>query len=311
MFKTSQNTPAASNGKKKVVFDSWEQELDANAPALTAALTSPRFPNLTRLSLAKPGHFASWHQLLAASVSLSTLTHLSLAYWPIPNTTPNSKTAFMVNGHVQIPLGGTNLYSTLHKQWQEPANILRRLSLNTYCLKWLDLEGCNEWLPALTWMGDDDDPTMDRWVEQTPHRNPHNRITGMVGNFELDDTGRGIVSRGPDWNGSWAQITYVNVSQGIIPCDIASIRSRPAGVIATGLLLWLREQDNQEQGSEVEPRQQQLRRNIHVPSWLEREAEARDVAATVRTLRKSGGGAFCAFDYGWSPPVPGAKKTEA
>lgn len=134
------------------VAESWEDELNETPAApLLPTLSIPLFSNLTRLSLAHPGETASWADLLAVSPRLRTLTHLSLAYWPTPSTTPNAATASMVSKHTNpVALGGSHFYSELDDDWHEAANILRRLSKNTYCLKWLDLEGCT-WHKALTW----------------------------------------------------------------------------------------------------------------------------------------------------------------
>lgn len=286
------------------VLDSWEEDLASSGPTLTSPIIGPRFPNLTRLSLANAGAYASWHQLLLISPQLSTLTHLSLAYWPTPNETPNSKGSFINHNHVRIPIGGTHLYSEIDDDWQDPANILRRLSNNTYSLKWLDLEGCNEWLPALTWT-QDSFRGPDRWVDRAFGRaGPSTQTTSAAATINaFEELQNPLVVRGPDWNGSWAQVTHINVSQGIIPCDAASVRSRPATVIAAELLFWLREKDVRERKGTPLQYTSQLRKDIHVPDWLEKESQARTLASTVRLLRKSAGGIFCSFDHGWSAPV--------
>ncbi|TID27098.1 Carboxy-cis/cis-muconate cyclase [Venturia nashicola] len=287
--------PPSTAAAQDPVLDSWEEDMDAGAPTLGAVIIGPRFPNLTRLSLANPGASASWHQLLLISPQLSTLTHLSLAYWPTPNETPNASMSFISHRHARIPMGGTNLYSELHEDWQDPANILRRLSNNTYSLRWLDLEGCNEWLPALTWTWNSIRHT-DRWADRSFGRLPST-------NDAFEELLTSPKVHGPDWNGSWAQLRYVNVSQGVIPCDVASVISRPATVIARELLLWLREKDVRKKNGNPLQYTSQLRKDIHVPDWLGRESQARNLASTVRMLRKSAGGAFCTFDHGWTAPV--------
>lgn len=286
------------------ILDSWEEDMDASGPTLAAPITGPRFPNLTRLSLANAGAYASWHQLLLVSPQLWTLTHLSLAHWPTPNETPNSNASFINHNHARIPIGGTHIYSEIDDDWQDPANVLRRLSNNTYCLKWLDLEGCNEWLPALTWT-QDNERRPDRWADRTFGRIGYiaRAMQAPTTNDPFEELQTSSVVRGPDWNGSWAQIKYINVSQGVIPCDVASVRSRPATVIAAELLLWLREKDVRKRKGNPFQYTSQLRKDIHIPDWLEKESQARSLASTVRLLRKSAGGAFCTFDHGWSAPV--------
>jgi len=285
--------------KHDSLLDSWEDDASLYAPSIPVGLGGSRFPNLTRLSLAHAGQYASWRQLLSLSTHLSTLTHLSLAYWPVPTTTPNSKTAFITHNHASISLGGTHIYSVLDQDWHEAANILRRFSNNTYCLKWLDLEGCNEWLPALTWTGEEAGP--DRWVDRTFARLGHQRVAQLPANDSSDQFTQSEAC-GPNWNGSWAQITYVNFSQGVVPCDVTAVRAYPAGVIAAELLLWLRD-ENTDISEVYETDAQQ---NIHIPTWLQREKQARTIAENVRGLRKSVRGSFCVFDHGWTPLVAGS-----
>ena len=167
--------------------DSWDAEdngiNNGNSISIHRPLTTTRFTDLTRLSLAHPqfrysnrssssssSSFSStlppsnhWSDLLALTKHLPTLTHLSLAHWPIPTLTPNSHTAYVsINprhaggatpglSSTSIPHGGTHFYSAMDDDWTEAVGILRRLSANTYCLQYLDLEGCVDWWLALVW----------------------------------------------------------------------------------------------------------------------------------------------------------------
>lgn len=285
-----------SNDKIGQLLNSWEDEDEINGSSVPISLSTSRFPNLTRLSLANAGAYSSWRQLLTLSTRLSTLTHLSLAYWPLPTTTPNSKTAFIQHKHANIAVGGSHYYSALDQDWREAANILRRISNNTYCLEWIDLEGCNEWLTALTWTSSNP-PAINRWSDRTFRRGAG---TPSSSAFEEDiPTG---VTTGIDWNGSWSQVKYVNVSQGFIPTDAAAVRAIPAGVVACDLLLYLRENEDTgvEHGEYLE--------SHHVLQWLQREKEARRVASAVRLLRTSAKEKYCMFDHGWIPPRGGPTK---
>jgi hypothetical protein len=83
-----------------VVLESWEEDVDEDGDAqavLPAQLKTPYFGNLCRLSLAHPGAWASWPDLLKASPQLNKLTHLSLAYWPRPTVTPNAVTSSVLS----------------------------------------------------------------------------------------------------------------------------------------------------------------------------------------------------------------------
>ncbi len=129
---------------------SWEETL-----SLTS-LSAPLF-NLTHLSLSHPNSNVSWTRLLAFSKHIPALTHLSLAFWPVPALTPNSKTA-VVKGRYgkEIQYGGTNYYShTLDNDFREAAEVLRRLSGRLYGLEYLDLTGSSDWLRALRWNEDE------------------------------------------------------------------------------------------------------------------------------------------------------------
>ncbi|KAF1995944.1 hypothetical protein P154DRAFT_525904 [Amniculicola lignicola CBS 123094] len=271
----------SKKGKEKApaeVVESWEDEAsDSLSTPLLSTLSVPQFPNLTRLSLAHPGRWASWPDLLAVSKHLNRLTHLSLAYWPTPHMTPNAVTTSMVSPHGKFSLGGSHFYSELDNDWHEAANILRRLSYSTYCLTWLDLEGCH-WHKALTW-DDGSNPYLrslsdDEWVSSTS-------------------------SPGPDWNGAWRQISYLNLFQGWIPKDRPSVQTLPSGMIPIQLLEWLNERvedDEWKLGPET---------GFQVLSWMKREEEARMVEYDIQKIRKEGiegkSGIWCKVDHGWEP----------
>lgn len=265
------------------VRDSWEDEADEGpAVVLPATLTVPIFPNLTRLSLAHPGTAASWTDLLAISPHLRTLTHLSLAYWPRPSTTPNAATTSMVGRHATVSLGGTHFYSDLDDDWHEAANILRRLSLNTYCLQWLDLEGCT-WHKALTW-------------DLPSNAPPHAASAFTSAN---DEWVRPSSSPGPDWNTVWRQISYVNLFQGWIPSDTKSLQNMPAGVVPAQLMRWLREHGKKEEVKDLLGDE-----GAHgAVEWVEKEKVARSAGFAIQSLRKVGGGKYCRVDYGWGGDV--------
>jgi hypothetical protein len=276
------------------IADSWDDDEAENNELTINSLPSqihiPIFPNLTRLSLAHPGQWASWSDLLTISTKLNTLTHLSLAYWPRPSTTPNAATTSMVSRHTRpISLGGSHFYSDLDDDWQEAANILRRLSLNTYCLKWLDLEGCT-WLKALTW----DFPQ--------PERMGGRGVRGGEDGWVLTHT-----SPGPDWSAAWRQIEYLNLFQGWIPSDRASLQSMPAGAVQVQLMGWLRENENNE---EVKDKLSRETGSV-VSEWVEREKIARNVAHEVQLQqrRKAGFIPWCVVDYGWDAKIPARKKS--
>ena len=275
------NDPGTIKGKEKAVevAESWEEEAEdpgASQPVISATLMTPYFSNLSRLSLAHPGAWASWPELLKISPNLNKITHLSLAYWPRPSATPNAATTSMVSNVTTVSLGGSHFYSDLDDDWHEATNILRRFSVNTYSLQWLDLEGCN-WLKALSWRSDslysvsrsEHDP--EEWQYHT-------------------------VSPGPDWNDAWRRITYLNFFQGWIPADNESLQNMPAGIVPVQLMRWLRENKDNDDVS--------WKLNAHetghaVTDWVSREKMARSVRVEILAARKTGEGLWCHIDHGW------------
>lgn len=176
---------------KEAVPASWEEEYEEEeASSIPKSLDHGcRFENLRFLSLAHPHpSAANWKSLLKLLSRLSILTHLSLAHWPVPTLTPNA-----INARVRHPThrsltfsySGTDTYSAMENNWAEAAGILRKLSRATYCLKWLDLEGCGDWIPALSWTGHGPDGE--------------------------------VYCTGPEWNGAWRDIEWIRLGSGWLP----------------------------------------------------------------------------------------------
>ncbi|KAL6705706.1 hypothetical protein ACN47E_006495 [Coniothyrium glycines] len=283
------------NSACDTVVDSWDDELFDTTPplVLSAQLQTPHFTNLSRLSLARPNHYASWPDLLRISPSLHKLTHLSLAYWPRPSTTPNATTTSLVSNHTSVSLGGSHFYSDLDDDWHEAANILRRFSTHTYSLRWLDLEGCT-WLKALTWEAWRA-PTLQhsRVAEPRPTSIPN---PSSISPSTDEQWPTPTASPSPDWNDAWRRITYLNASQGWVPADSQSLQNMPAGVVGVQLLSWLRaHKDN----PDVQRKLKRDESGKEVAEWVAREKAARGVAAEIHMLRKQGGGEWCRVDYGW------------
>lgn len=193
------NSVAVERESKKTVPSSWEDEYeeeqsgDAKASSIPKSLEHGlRFEKLRFLSLAHPHPAAAnWKSLLKLLSRLSILTHLSLAHWPAPTFTSNA-----TNAHIRHPThrslvfsyGGTDSYSAMANNWAEAAGILRKLSHATYCLKWLDLEGCGNWIPALSWNG-----------------------AGPDGEAYRPGT------TGAEWNRAWRDVEYVRLGPGWLP----------------------------------------------------------------------------------------------
>ena len=140
----AKKTTPTGEEPSSVVPDSWD------TPDLLASPSGlPKFYSLTHLSLSHPNNAATWKALLELAPYLTTITHLSLAYWPRPTMSPNSTTAYRLTPQGTVSVGASSFYSVFDNDWTEAASILRRLGKSTYCLKWLDLTGCFPWVQAL------------------------------------------------------------------------------------------------------------------------------------------------------------------
>ena len=129
--------------------ESWDAEVSSTHITPSSALRSSTLTHLS-LSYPSPKATAPWRGLLALLPETPTLTHLSLAHWPTPTLTPNSKTAYTSTPSGSVQYGATGFYD--HKidlDWTEATSLLRRLCKTTYCLQWLDVSGCWPWPLAL------------------------------------------------------------------------------------------------------------------------------------------------------------------
>ncbi|KAJ6790163.1 hypothetical protein PWT90_08430 [Aphanocladium album] len=175
--------------------DSWESNEEVVTPSPSHSLV----PNVTHLSLAVNPTLteaASWRDLLSLAPRLSSVTHLSLAYWPEPCFLQSAKfsTIGSPQGH-RIPYGGTNYYShSIDHDWSEALLVLKKLSQSLYTLEFLDLTGCASWFKAL----------------------------------KLDDNHDYI-----DWVSHWGKITHLRLKMGWTLADDAESLARTAHREAT------------------------------------------------------------------------------
>lgn len=274
----------------EIVPASWDEEVtESSTTAIPRSLDHRlRFKNLRYLSLAHPHpQYASWNSLLQLLEHLSVITHLSLAHWPVPTRTFNASTGQSRNAQC-LPSGlpqthgDTDIYSALENNWAESAGILRQLSRYTYCLKWLDLEGC-EWLPALVWTGTDPDGQQ----------------------YRLGDCG-------PEWNRSWRDIEWIALGPGW-ECpestglsetpDISSGRSLGFSVHApTGnsdVVPW-----------DVEQERDLYRRKKARQQWCAAVIRAHHVHRMIQAIRRHGRGKWMHAGAAHGVPLPDLAKTQ-
>lgn len=313
------------------ILESWDQESPSdsdrsNGFSIPATLSSG-LQHLTRLSLAFPPSSVSWVDLLSLSKDLHTITHLSLAGWPLPTRTPNM----------------TSPYAALDRDFQESALVLRMLSENTYCLRWLDLQGNNDWLSALTWRSTTQPPPPPPLPQPEPS-NPETPLLDANASTTRSDSSSSSSSSDwtpqkqkpqcPNFNTSWRHLSYLNLSQPpntthptnrailsspqfrnrmaqkhfrITPSHrqiIDDLRDRiaisPEREYQQSHCRECHEGDFGECRDECVKCGNYLEAQIRLMArWLERELDARGVARAIVAARKSVGGLRCVFDHGW------------
>ena len=184
-----QSSAVSVNQQDLSTTASWDDEANQEDWSSTivdqpSSSATSSFSGLKHLSLAlTPGSSGSWKDLLQLVPKVPTIVSLSLAYWPQPTYTPRAAaTRATIKQTPSSPatvFGGSNMYSALDNDWREAAGILRHLSRTLYCLQWLDLTGCGDWLDAFLWQSED--------------------------------------AAGPEWNGSWRGVEHVSLGVGWDP----------------------------------------------------------------------------------------------
>ncbi|CAG8281390.1 unnamed protein product [Penicillium salamii] len=277
----SSGSGATGHEKEENIPSSWDEEVHdhnessgatsssntAHTPSIPKELTQAmRFENLRFLSLAHPTPAAaSWTSLISLMSRLTTITHLSLAHWPTPTRTPGATNARIRHPQIHsltFSYSGTDNYAALENNWAEAASVLRQLSRSTYCLKWLDLEGCAPWLPALNWVGKDPDGV--------PYR------PGAVG---------------PDWNGSWRDVEWISLAPGWIPnlVDDKDMLHAPSRAVQTPVPAdppWREEE------------QRNSRRLKKLDAYREQFQSALATRTNLRNIRKEGKGKWLQVSLG-------------
>ncbi|KAL4785428.1 hypothetical protein BJX76DRAFT_347062 [Aspergillus varians] len=271
----------------KSVPSSWDDEDEdetdpGSSGAIPKSLQNLRFENLQYLSLAHPHPTSvNWNSLINLLSRLSTITHLSLAHWPVPTVTPNALNASVrhpTHRSLIFSYGGTDSYSAMENNWAESAGILRRLSRVTYCLKWLDLEGCGDWIPALNWEGG-----------------------GPNGE---------TYSTGPEWNGSWRDIEWLRLGPGWLPRlndsdfvsqDPAALTPEPSTANLRPLAASIHAPSPSTVSTEtwdVDEERQKYRLEKELERFREMMRAAKDVQRRVLQTRKEGRGKWVHFSFG-------------
>ncbi|KAL2820893.1 hypothetical protein BDW59DRAFT_181339 [Aspergillus cavernicola] len=279
MFLPKKPDPTQSDTANSVPL-SWEDEYEERpGSSIPKPLQNLRFENLQYLSLAHPNPASvNWNSLITLLSRLSTITHLSLAHWPLPTVTPNALNASVrhpTQRSLTFSYGGTDSYSAMENNWAEAAGILRRLSRVTYCLKWLDLEGCGDWIPALNWEG-----------------------VGPQGQ---------TYATGPEWNGSWRDIEWIRLGPGWLPnVEESDIEAQSAAdpqasssnsrLLSSSIHAPINEVTTETWDVEVERRKYRLAKELE--RFRETIRSTKAVQQRVLQVRKEGRGKWVRFSFG-------------
>lgn len=183
--------------------ETWEDEYMASiAPAMPLHGLAGA---LTHLSLSHPQGAVSWQDLVALTSQTAGLTHISLAYWPYPawsaSTIPYEDVLVPAHDcHIRV------LGRRLPEQRREARDIIRRLSVNTFNLHWLDLEGCEDWWQEIV-------DNCDGWPSEILSGRGEFRAPIVLPRHwpAIQDTGASASCA--DWASSWRQVTYLRLTQ--------------------------------------------------------------------------------------------------
>lgn len=289
---------SAPRENEDAVAESWDAE-EILESATNPSPLQGRFSQLTHLSLSHPTmNGASWRDLLSLSKHTPQLTHLSLAYWPRPTLTPNLSTSTVSTPTRQeVSAGGSNYYSALDSDMEEPASLLRQLSGTLLCLQWLDLEGCSSWLPALLRLAAEIAPADDF---------QHDRLVRWM------DSGERWEIKPPKWFSiflsNWKNLAFVRCTQAELP-TLRSLNAlldegeTPPSSMERKLVTRLQQHLRQDLGALVQdapaPREVLDVERKQARLWILRERKAVETALRINDVRKMHGTKMITFDHGW------------
>jgi hypothetical protein len=281
-----------SGRASQTIFESWDAD-ELFEQSLQPALSFNRGAQLTHLCLSHPGPGVSWRDLLALSKGVPQITHLSLAYWPWPTLTPNLATATVSSlNRPEVIAGGTHYYGALDQDMEEPAILLRQLSNHLLCLQWLDLEGCQQWAPAMAELSRGFITSAD-----PPSRGP------------LSDDWAESSGEEPILITNWKNIRYIRYAQGWFP-DYWGLRSLlespsshlPAFEMLTGkgMVCYL----EQSPEHSVIPQEMLTHDQIDAEKrrariWVQAEGRITHAAMKINTRRLDYACKFVENDFGW------------
>lgn len=261
------------------VADSWEDE-ESSESSLSSGLSPSRFSHLTHLSLSHPPSTILWRDLLSFTKHTPQITHLSLAYWPRPTLTPNLSTTMVSSQHgPDVAAGGSHIYSSLDQDLNEPAAILRQLSLHLLRLQWLDIEGCSSWAPALALLA------------------AFPKIPGRA--IDGDDWSSGGTSTSSALVDTWKNLNYINVAQGWLPTH-AGLKALPTQQGISSDRPMVREILNTLPVEEAETHDQLSIEKQKAMLWLEAESKVLGAVRRINFLRRNSALPLIVMDFGWA-----------
>ena len=261
------------------VAESWEDE-DTVENLLDTGLSASRFSHLTHLSLSHPPPTILWRDLLAFTKHTHQITHLSLAYWPRPTLTPNLSTTTVSSQHgVDVAAGGSHIYSALDQDLNEPAALLRQLSINLLQLQWLDIEGCTTWAPALALLA-----TLPEL--HTSAESPDDWSSSGAAAFSV-------------LTDAWKNLNYINIAQGWLP-TYAGLKALPTQQGISSDRQLVREVMDTLPAVEAETHDQLSVEKRKAAMWLEAESRMILAMRRVNNVRRARSLPPVVMDFGWA-----------
>lgn len=307
-LKPASSTASSPQPAPNTPPDSWDFDEPTASLSILTLSTTLRFPSLTHLSLSHPHPTTSWSDLLAFSSHLTNLTHLSLAHWPSPASTPSIQQNPTDLRPSNLDPDGTA--TGVYRVW--------KLSKATSRLRHLDLRGCHAWYYILMSTTSATSPSSTR---PPADRSPHPRRAPRAP-VDFDDAAPRPhapteLKIHADWASAWRQLTLLDLAQDDLPPGIrASIlaslflaRGR-IGTYAYPAAVPPGPPAADEQYRIVAPDArvaEQVAQRLRARQWVDAELEGTRLERWVRGQQRAGrgarGGGWLEVRYGWDKEV--------
>jgi hypothetical protein len=197
--------------------------------------------------------------------------------------------------------GGTHYYGALDQDMEEPAILLRQLSSHLLCLQWLDLEGCQQWAPAMAELSRGFITSAD-----PPSRGP------------LSDDWAESSGEEPILITNWKNIRYIRYAQGWFPdyWGLRSLLESPSQPLPSlelltgkGMVYHLEQRPNHS----IVPREELTHDQIDAEKrrsriWLQAEGRIMQASIKINMARHDYACQPVEMDFGWNTKLGDAAR---